>query len=176
MNRIGALYLLLLKWIVVLCMAGMVGLVFSNVVLRYVFNSGLPASEEFARWLFVWMVFVGAMLVLLDNGHLGFSGFVNSLPKMVRRASLAVAHAIMIVITWLIISGSWVQMKDNLHSYAPATGFSRSFFFLAGMVFGLSSMALLAWRLFKILTGRMDKMIVIDEEAEALAHHKEPAP
>jgi TRAP-type C4-dicarboxylate transport system permease small subunit len=34
--------------------------VFMNVVLRYGFGSGVAASEELWRLLFVWMVFIGA--------------------------------------------------------------------------------------------------------------------
>ena len=34
--------------------------VFVNVVLRYGFGSGVAASEELSRLLFVWMVFIGA--------------------------------------------------------------------------------------------------------------------
>ena len=43
-----------------LCLAIMVVLVFGNVVLRYTVNSGITASEELSRWLFVWLTFMGA--------------------------------------------------------------------------------------------------------------------
>ena len=43
--------------LMVACLAGMVVMVFGNVVLRYGFNSGITASEELSRWLFVWMTF-----------------------------------------------------------------------------------------------------------------------
>ena len=39
----------LLKVAIALCLAAMVVLVFSNVVLRYVFNSGIATSEELSR-------------------------------------------------------------------------------------------------------------------------------
>ena len=173
MKRIADLYLYLLKWIVVLCMAGMVILVFSNVVLRYAFNSGLTVSEELARWLFVWMVFVGAIIVLLDNGHLGFNGIVNALPLKLRRATMLLARLIMLYITYLIIKGAWIQFDVNWNSYAPATGLSRSYFFLAGLVFGVGSMVILLWQTFQIATGRVNAMVIVDEEAEALARHRE---
>ncbi len=44
----------LLSLLMVVSLALMVVLVFTNVVLRYAFNSGLTVSEELSRWLFVW--------------------------------------------------------------------------------------------------------------------------
>lgn len=61
----------LLEAVMALLLAAMVVLVFGNVVLRYVFNSGITISEELSRWLFVWMTFLGAVVALKDNGHLG---------------------------------------------------------------------------------------------------------
>ena len=42
------------------CLGVMACSVFLNVVLRYGFGSGVAASEELSRLLFVWMVFIGA--------------------------------------------------------------------------------------------------------------------
>ena len=35
------IYLALLRWIVIVCMFGMLFLIFANVVLRYAFNTGI---------------------------------------------------------------------------------------------------------------------------------------
>lgn len=168
MSKIVELYFTLLKWFVVVCLAGMVVLVFGNVVLRYFFNSGITQSEEFSRWLFVWTVFVGAILVLRDNGHLGVDFVVNNLPRPLRIAALALSHALMLYATWLITAGSWVQARVNLYTYAPATGLSQALFFGVGLVFGVSAAAILLYRLWLILTGRMDRLTSIDEELIAL--------
>jgi len=64
-RRLIDLYYAMLKALIALLLAGMVVLVFGNVVLRYAFNSGIPVSEELARWFFVWMVFLGAIVALV---------------------------------------------------------------------------------------------------------------
>ncbi len=51
MKTMVELYFRLLRLLIVLCMIGMVVMVFGNVVLRYAFNSGISVSEELARWL-----------------------------------------------------------------------------------------------------------------------------
>ncbi|WP_417583140.1 TRAP transporter small permease [Pelagibacterium sp.] len=168
MSKIVEFYFTCLKWFVVLCLAGMVVLVFGNVILRYFFNSGITQSEEFSRWLFVWTVFVGSILVLRENGHLGVDFVVNSLPRPLRVVALAVSHILMLYATWLIIAGSWVQVRVNLNTFAPATGLSQSLFFGVGLVFGVSAAAILSYRLMLILTGRMHRLTTVDEERIAL--------
>ena len=52
-ERLIDLYCRLLKVTIAACLAVMVVLVFTNVVMRYLFNSGIPTSEELSRWLLV---------------------------------------------------------------------------------------------------------------------------
>jgi TRAP-type transport system small permease protein len=52
-------------------LALIVVLVFSNVVGRYGFGSGFAGAEEVSRLLFVWLVFLGAILALRRRAHPG---------------------------------------------------------------------------------------------------------
>lgn len=52
---------------VALClMLALVGIVFSGVIARYVFNASFPWTEELASWTFIWLIFTGVAL-----GHRG---------------------------------------------------------------------------------------------------------
>ena len=62
-----------------LCLAGMVLCVLGNVVLRYGFNSGINATEELSRLLFVWMVFLGATAAYPVGQHMAFTSLVGAL-------------------------------------------------------------------------------------------------
>src|SRR3546814_13459529 len=48
----------------------MVIAVFSNVVLRYAFSTGLVIYDELSRLLFVWLVCVGSVVAASENKHL----------------------------------------------------------------------------------------------------------
>ena len=74
------LYCRVLKVAIALCLAVMVVLVFGNVVLRYIFNSGIAMSEELSRWLLVWLTFLGAIVALRQHAHLGVDTLVRALP------------------------------------------------------------------------------------------------
>lgn len=174
MKKIADLYFRLLKLLIVLCMLGMVVLVFGNVVLRYAFNSGISVSEELSRWFFVWMVFLGALVALRERAHLGLDSLVKRLPPLGKRFCLVVGHLLMLFVTWLILSGSWQQAQINLDVVAPASGLSMAWFYGVGVVFGVSAGLILLHELFLAVTGRLsaDELVTIkdSEAADEIEH------
>src|SRR5215216_7284315 len=106
MTKIIDGYFWLLKVLIALFLAIMVVLVFGNVVLRYVFNSGIAVSEEVSRWLFVWLTFLGAIVALKEHGHLGSDMLVSRLPVAGKKALAVAAQVLMLYATWLLFSGS----------------------------------------------------------------------
>lgn len=167
MTRLAEAYFSLLKLLLILLLAGMVVLVFGNVVLRYAFNSGITKSEELARWFFVWMVFLGAIVGLRERAHLGVDTLIARLPPQLRLAAYILSHVLMIFASVLMAKGSWTQMMINLHVSAPATGLSVGLFYGIGVVFGVSAIAILGHELLRALTGRVsDAEILAIRESE----------
>ena len=70
------------------CLGIMAVAVFVNVVLRYGFDSGVPASEELSRLLFVWMVFIGATAAYPAGEHMAFTSLVGLLRCRIVRGAL----------------------------------------------------------------------------------------
>ncbi|WP_213422490.1 TRAP transporter small permease [Bhargavaea massiliensis] len=52
--------------------------IFSQVVMRYLFNNSLTWSEEIARYAFIWMIYIGVSYGVKRNAHLA----VDILPIM----------------------------------------------------------------------------------------------
>ena len=165
MTKIVALYFKLLKLLIVLCMLGMVLLVFGNVVLRYAFNSGITVAEELSRWLFVWMIFLGSLVALKERAHMGLDSLVKRLPTSGKRVCLVLGHVLMLYICWLVLSGSWQQAVINLDVVAPASGWSMSIFYAAGLVFGVSAIPILLYDLYALLTGKLadDELVMVSD-------------
>ncbi|MBS7539133.1 TRAP transporter small permease [Ancylobacter lacus] len=162
MTRLVDAYFGLLKLLIALLLAGMVVLVFGNVVLRYGFNSGITLSEEVSRWMFVWLTFLGAIVALRERGHLGVDSLVRRLPLQGRKLCFVVSQGLMLYATVLLTIGSWQQSLINWDVVAPASGLSVAIFYGVGLVFGASTIPILAAGLFRVLTGRA-------EEAELVA-------
>lgn len=57
----------------------------SAIFCRYMLNHSLFWSDEVIRYLFVWFVFIGAVLALRDREHIRVEYFVELLPLPVRR-------------------------------------------------------------------------------------------
>src|SRR6266849_691280 len=91
-----------LKVAIALCLAVMVALVFGNVVLRYVFNSGITMSEELSRWLLVWLTFLGAIVALRQHAHLGADTLVRMLPVRGKWLCFVVSYLLMLYADWLL--------------------------------------------------------------------------
>lgn len=152
MSKLIDAYFQLLRLIIVFCLFAMVAMVFANVVMRYAFNSGLPVSEELSRWAFVWLTFLGSILVLKDHAHLGVDIVIKSVGPATRKVCMAIAHLLMIYITWLITVGSWEQTLVNSTSNAPASGLSLGWLFGVGIVFGASTLLMNLYHLYLIVT------------------------
>jgi len=160
-------YFHLLKFLIVVCLALMVILVFGNVVLRYGFNLGITVSEELSRWLFVWLTFLGAIVAMREHGHLGVDTLVKRLPPLGKKICLIASQVLMLYATWLFLQGSWQQTKINVGVSAPASGLSVALFYGVGLVFGVSAALLLLHDLYRVVSGKMtDEELVMIKESE----------
>src|SRR3990170_2085207 len=65
---------------ITMLMVVMVLLAFVQVVLRYVFDDPFAWNEEVARWSFVWMTFLGAVLGVKRNSHVRIVNLLTALP------------------------------------------------------------------------------------------------
>lgn len=171
MGHLKNFYLRLLEWVVITSILAILFLIFANVFLRYAFNSGIFLAEGIARLLFVWMTFIGALLVLYDRGHIGVDMAVRRLPLQLRRVCFVLTHVIMIYATWLLLKGSWAQALINLHVASTETGLPIALLYLAGVVFAAASGLFLVCQLLLMLTGKLtDEELVVsvgEDEAEA---------
>ena len=169
-------YCKLLELLLVALLAVMVVMVFGNVVLRYGFNSGITVSEELSRWAFVWMTFLGAIVAIKENGHLGTDMLVGRLGPTGKKVCLAIAETGMLYCTWLIFSGSLAQTRISWDVEAPVTGWSMAMLPIAGLVFAVSAALFHLLKLGRLATGKLreDELVTV-QESEDLAHIKQDA-
>jgi TRAP-type transport system small permease protein len=168
MQKIVDGYFHVLKIAIVACLAGMVIMVFGNVVLRYAFNLGLTVSEELSRFLFVWLTFLGAIVAFRERGHLGVDMLVSRLSPAGKKGCLIASELLMLWVTWLFLKGSWEQTMINLDVKSPSAGLSMGLIYGIGIVFSVSVGIIILHDLFRIFTGRMsvDEMVMVKESEE----------
>jgi TRAP-type C4-dicarboxylate transport system permease small subunit len=144
----------LFSYLMVLCLAAMVVMVFGNVVLRYGFNSGITASEELSRWLFVWMTYLGAVVALRNRAHLGTDSVVSRLPPAGRKFCLVVAHVLMLAVCGLLFQGGWKQTVINYPSTSAVMQASMAWFYGSGVVFAVLAAIVIAHELWQLVRGQ----------------------
>lgn len=107
------------------CLGVMAVAVFFNVVLRYGFSSGIAASEELSRLLFVWMVFIGATAAYPAGEHMAFTSFVAGLrnhPTTIQ--ALTVLIRVLVVLSCVMLGrGAWQQVEVGFSSNSVVLGY-----------------------------------------------------
>ena len=135
-NRFGRTCVRALEIVIVACLAVMAVLVFGNVVLRYAFDSGIAVSEELSRLLFVWLIFLGAILASVQRAHIGFDALVERLPLAGRKLLVVLTGGLMLWACGMFLVGGWKQMQINLVNSYPVLGISYGWLYGVAMVFG----------------------------------------
>lgn len=135
-NRLGKTSVRVLEVAIVISLATMAVLVFSNVVLRYAFDSGIAVSEELARLLFVWLIFLGAVLASAQHAHIGFNSLVQRLAPTGRKVVVTLTGVMMLAACAMFIVGGWQQTQINLDNTYPVLGISYAWLYGVAIVFG----------------------------------------
>ncbi|POR48605.1 TRAP transporter small permease [Bosea psychrotolerans] len=146
----------------------MVVMVFGNVVLRYVFNSGIVVSEELSRFCFVWLTFIGAVLAMRDGSHLGMDTVVRALSRRGRLICFALSQALILTCCIMLFEGTWVQHEVNSTTAAPVTGLPMIWVYGVSYVTALGIGFHAAVKLWRVATGviRDDELIDVSESEE----------
>ena len=151
-----------------LLLAGMVAMVFGNVVLRYVFNDGIVVSEELSRIFFVWLTFLGAIVAMRENAHLGMDNVVRRLPRSGQVACLAASQLLILMCCGILFWGTWRQHEINATNMAPVTGMSMIWVFGVAYLTAVAIALLTIRTLARIVTGSITdaELIEVSESEE----------
>lgn len=76
----------------------MVGVIFLQVIMRFVFNNSSSWSEELGKFLFVWLSWLGISIGHRRNEHIKITLLVDILPHKTKKIFEAISELILIVI------------------------------------------------------------------------------
>lgn len=144
----------LLEFVMVVLLACMIAMVFGNVVLRYAFNSGIEVSEELSRFFFVWLTFIGAVVVMREGAHMGVDALVAAAGPRVRVGMMIVSDALVLLCCAVFFWGTLSQAGVNASNTAPVTGLNMLWVFGVGAVASVGMFALVLPRFVRAVTGR----------------------
>ncbi len=110
----------LLKSVLVALSSFLIIIVFGNVVGRYAFNYSLAWAEEASRFLFIWTVFIGAVLTNEKYEHMHLDILVQWFPGKTGRLMQLAAYVVMLLALGILIRGGVIATMDSLSWESPA--------------------------------------------------------
>jgi C4-dicarboxylate transporter, DctQ subunit len=93
--------------LIALLLAAMTLLTFTQVVLRYGFNSGFVWALEATTYLFGWLILFGISYCVRVHAHIGIDLLVKALPEAARRLVGLTAIALCLLYAGLMAYGAW---------------------------------------------------------------------
>lgn len=141
--------------------AAMVIVTFVQVVLRYVFNSGLLWAVEFTSFCFAWLVLLGASYGIKHRAHLGVDAFVRLLPEGGRRTCALLAVLASLLYATIMLYGAWDYVtklyRIGIHAIdLPVPRWIPYSALVIGMVLLILRLLQAGWR---ILEGRQTSIL-----------------
>ena len=105
--------------------------VFVQVVLRYFGLTGIDGLEEVPRYLFVWLVMLGAAAAMWRHEHTVLDYFVNLFPDGVRAGIFVLTNALGIAFFAYMIWLSFTLVPNAALQTSAGLGLSLDYVFMA---------------------------------------------
>ena len=106
-SSIGRIVNELEEGIIALLFAAMTLVTFTQVVLRYVFNTGFVWALELTVYLFAWLVLFGMSYGVKVHAHLGVDALVRVFPSAIQRIFGLLAVVAGLIYGTILLIGSW---------------------------------------------------------------------
>ena len=105
---------------------GMIGLVTYNAFLRYVFRSSYPPSEEWARFLFIYVTFFGAIEAFYHHRHICVDLVTDRLHGATRKVVDVIALLCSLGAMGLLLVGGIQFVLQTVDTYSVSTNINMS--------------------------------------------------
>jgi len=171
MQKISHLFFKVAEFTLVIMLSLMVIMVLGNVVLRYGFNDGLIASEELSRFFFIWITFLGAIVTLRDNAHLGLDSLVRHLSLRGKKIAFGLSNLLMLGCCTLMFYGTYKQHGINASTRSAVTEIPMIWVYGIGYILSIAMGLMILGKLIDLARGRFresDLIQIKDSEETAV--------
>lgn len=137
MDTLERTFLAANRWVLILILAAMSVIIFTNVVLRYAFGESIAWAEEVSRHLMIWLTFLGAGPVLRYGGHIAVENLQDALPRAGAVALRVVVAIMMLAFFGFMVWYGWLYMERTQFQMTPATQVSMAWVYASMPVGGV---------------------------------------
>ena len=158
------------EWLIAIMLAAMTLLTFSQVVMRYVFNSGFTWAVELTGIMFAVMIFIGISYGVRVGAHIGVDAVIKLIPSKPRRIVSIIAVLLCLIYAGMVIYGSMIyvlKMKSagiELEDLPIPMWIARAILPIGFMLLVLRFLQVLV----NLASGKSDHLHLANEVEEAL--------
>ncbi len=105
----------------------MIGMVFYNAILRYVFKSSFAPSEEWARILFMYITFFGSIEGFYRGRHIAVDMLTGMLSGITKKSVDIVAQILALAALFVLAIGGISLVNQTIDTSTVATGLNMAF-------------------------------------------------
>lgn len=120
LGRFNATLLVVCRWLVILIVAALAVILSVAVFRRYALNNAIPWSEEAAKYLMVWLAFMGSPIALRHGGHVNVDLAVAWMRGRARQVVFLVAHLIVIAAVAVLVWQGFLFAKQGVRQVASS--------------------------------------------------------
>lgn len=137
MKTFERLFLAANRWVLILLLAAMSVIIFTNVVLRYTTSQSIEWAEEVARHMMIWLTFLGAGPVLRYGGHIAVENLQDALPRPLAIALRALVATMLLAFFGFMVYEGWKYMERTQFQLTAATQIPFSYIYSSMLVGGV---------------------------------------
>lgn len=162
-----------LEFLMVVTMACMLILVGVNVFLRIFANAGIDFAEEVPRFMFVWLVFCGAVVACKERTHISVNLFVLMASYPLQKFFYFITESLVMVTGFLLLYGTIDLHTIIYENSSPVLQISTLWVYGVTYIAGPSMMMIGLCNLIRLFMGKVPDSELKgrnEEMEEALAH------
>lgn len=120
-------------WLSMSLLVAMFMLVILQVISRYVFSSPLPWTEELARYVMIWMIFVASAHLTSTGEHIVITLIDKVLPPAGVKAVIVLSYLIVAVACFFLLAPGWKFVSRMFRASSPAMSLPMGWVYLAAL-------------------------------------------
>ncbi|HEX7889424.1 MAG TPA: TRAP transporter small permease [Ramlibacter sp.] len=125
------------RWTLILLLAAMAVIIFTNVALRYLTNQSIEWAEEVSRHMMIWLTFLGAGPVLRYGGHIAVENLQDAVPRRLGVAMRLLVALLLFAFFLFMIWYGWLYIERTRFQLTAATQVSFAWIYSAMLVGGV---------------------------------------
>jgi len=118
-------------------LGAIIAIIFYGVIMRYIFNHPPAWAEELSRFIFIWMLMFGAIVVTREQSHIEMTILVDLLPRRLKFIISTLTRLLMIGFCVVMVQQGLRIYPIVAEASSPTFGISMGWLYLSIPVGGL---------------------------------------